>query len=139
MPHINRKLPSNAIGNFRVSCRAEISDTQGMNKSAVDGLVARNIQGVMDERGLKAEGLAEKAGLNRTAIYDILSGKSASPRLQTLEKIASAAGVDLYRLTVGPLVAPVSATERKIVDQIVRLDPDKRQRLEDFLTGLSDG
>ncbi len=118
---------------------AEISDNDGMGKSAVDSLVAKNIQDVMLERDIKAEALAEKAGLNRTAVYDILSGKSASPRLQTLEKIANAAGVDLYRITVGPLNAALDPVERKIVDQIVRLDPDKRQRLEAYLEGLSDG
>ena len=48
------------------------------------------LKALIDEKGINAARLAEMAGLNPTGVYDILSGKSASPRVETLEKIAQA-------------------------------------------------
>lgn len=55
--------------------------------------VAENIRALMQARGMDAASLARAAGLNPTGIYDILSGKSQSPKIATIAKIARALGV----------------------------------------------
>lgn len=48
----------------------------------------------MADQGLNAKELSLKAGLNETAIRDILKGRSKSPRLDTTIKIAKALNID---------------------------------------------
>ncbi len=48
---------------------------------------------LMESRGIKAATLSKQAGLNRRAVTDILEGRSASPRVDTLAAIAKALGV----------------------------------------------
>lgn len=52
----------------------------------------------MDEVGSNPSALAKKAGLNHTAVRDILSGKSKSPRADTLDKLAAALGTSTAKL-----------------------------------------
>lgn len=61
-------------------------------------IVARNIQALMDEKGLTGYSLARLAKMGPTGIYDILKGNSRSPRLDTLEKVANALGVTVFEL-----------------------------------------
>lgn len=42
----------------------------------------------MARKGTNPSEVARKSGLNPTGVYDILSGKSRSPRLDTLNRIA---------------------------------------------------
>lgn len=58
-------------------------------------LVAQNISTLMEARGLDAAKLARRADLNPTGIYDILSGKSRSPKIETIGKIARALNVPI--------------------------------------------
>lgn len=58
-------------------------------------LVARNIEALMKHRGLDGAKLSRLAGLNPTGIYDIISGKSKSPRIETIDKIARGLGVPI--------------------------------------------
>jgi transcriptional regulator with XRE-family HTH domain len=51
-------------------------------------VVARNIETIMHRKGMNSAELAKRLGSNPTLIYDILSGKSRNPRLDTLHKIA---------------------------------------------------
>jgi transcriptional regulator with XRE-family HTH domain len=55
--------------------------------------VAANIAAAMEARGLNALELSKRAGLNPTAVYDILKGKIKNPRIDTIAKIAGALGV----------------------------------------------
>jgi transcriptional regulator with XRE-family HTH domain len=59
-----------------------------MERDALSMLVARNIEAIMAQKGLNAAEVARRLGTNPTVIYDILSGKSRNPRLDTLHKIA---------------------------------------------------
>lgn len=68
------------------------------NEADLLKIVADNISALMAERGLNANTLAQKAELNPTGVYDILSGKSRSPRLFTLSKIAGALNAPLAHL-----------------------------------------
>ncbi len=53
------------------------------------------LNATMSAKGKNAAVLAREAGLNPTAVYDILSGKSRNPQIKTVEKIATALGVPL--------------------------------------------
>lgn len=55
--------------------------------------VARNIEAIMEAKGLNAAEVARRAQLNPTAVYDIIKVKIRSPRIETLSKIANALGV----------------------------------------------
>lgn len=62
-----------------------------------------NLEAIIEARKGKpnqtsAKRLAIDAGLGETAVRDILQGKSLSPRLETVNKIAHALKVPVYRL-----------------------------------------
>lgn len=59
-----------------------------MERDALTMLVAQNIETIMAQKGLNAAEVARRLGTNPTLVYDILSGKSKNPRLDTLHKIA---------------------------------------------------
>lgn len=59
-----------------------------MERDALTMLVAHNIEAIMAQKGLNAAEVARRLGTNPTLVYDILSGKSRNPRLDTLHKIA---------------------------------------------------
>ena len=44
-------------------------------------IAARNIQALIEKRGLPPVGLAPEANLNRTGVFDILKGRVKNPRL----------------------------------------------------------
>jgi transcriptional regulator with XRE-family HTH domain len=60
-----------------------------MERDELVMIVSRNITAVMARKGTNAAEVARRAGMNPTAVYDILSGKSRSPKLDTLHKIAT--------------------------------------------------
>ena len=61
-----------------------------MERDEIVMLVAQNIEAAMRRKGTNPSEVARRAGINPTGVYDILSGKSRSPRLDTLNKIAAA-------------------------------------------------
>ena len=69
-----------------------------MDRDQTTMLVARNIEALMEQIGTDAAKVARAAGLGPTGIYDILKGKSRSPRLETITKIADALGVPVSLL-----------------------------------------
>lgn len=60
----------------------------------------RNLQKILDERAetLNPKKLSLLAGLGETAVRDILQNRSASPKLETVHKIAKALNVGVYEL-----------------------------------------
>lgn len=64
-----------------------------MERDPATMLVAKNIEALMKARDLDPTRLAKAAGLNQTAVRDILIGKSKSPTVKTVGKIATALGV----------------------------------------------
>jgi len=89
-------------------------------------LVARNIEALMEQKGLDAAKLARLAGLNPTGIYDIIKGKSRSPKIETIGKIAKGLGVPVALIFSGQLAERVDDDLMVIFDQ---LPADKRQML----------
>ncbi len=74
-----------------------------MSKTASDKLTAefkKNLKAILEDRKDKTnpKKLSIDAGLGETAIRDILQNRSASPKLETIHKIAGALNVPVYRL-----------------------------------------
>lgn len=97
-----------------------------MERDEIVTLVARNIQASMAEKGISAAELARAANINPTGVYDILSGKSRSPRLDTIGKIAFA-----LRMPVSRLFQNRTSDEliEQIVDVFSTLDESDQKRL----------
>jgi len=97
-----------------------------MQRDAITMTVAGNIKAIMDERGTNAAEVARLAGLNPTAVYDIMSGKSRSPRIETLGKIAGALRVPIAVLFED---RPTDALRAEIEMLFSQLPAEERQRL----------
>lgn len=109
-----------------------------MKRDKIDELVRRNVQSLIDEKGLKPTRWSLDAGLSRTAVADILHKKSRSPGYSTLMLLANAADVDVLRLTVGPNWKQMSHDERQVLDILSRLDEPLRRKLVGYGQGLVD-
>lgn len=84
--------------------------------------VARNIRDLMDERGLKQQSLAHKAGVSQRTVGNFLqpayrnetaTGRPPSGTLANLAKIANALQVPAWQLT-----RPTSKAERELYERI---------------------
>lgn len=88
--------------------------------------VAANIEAIMGKRGFNAASLARAAALNRTAVYDIMKGKSRNPRLDTVVRLAAALNVPVARL----FEARASLDDREeYLSVFERLPEQERKRL----------
>ncbi len=60
----------------------------------------KNLKIILEERKgtTNAKRLSRDAGLGETAVRDILQNRSASPKLETVQKLAIALNVPLFRL-----------------------------------------
>lgn len=86
--------------------------------------LAKELKRRMAVHGLSQKGLAKRAGLNDTAVRDILSGRSKHPRQDTIQKLASALGCSVAELmddSSGPVVK--AGTEDESFVLIARYDP----------------
>ena len=97
-----------------------------MERNELAMLVAHNIQSAMARQGLNPAELARKAKINATGVYDILSGKSQSPRLDTIYKIARALHVPMSYLLEEATEADLRA---QIIEAIERLPEGERRRI----------
>ncbi|MGH1403446.1 MAG: helix-turn-helix domain-containing protein [Alphaproteobacteria bacterium] len=59
-----------------------------------------NLKSILEERKgqTNPKRLSKDAGLGETAVRDILQNHSSSPKLETIEKLANALNVPVYRL-----------------------------------------
>lgn len=77
--------------------------------------IRKNLADLIAQKGTNESAVAKKAGMGHTAVRDILSGKSASPKYGTLAKIAAVLEVDVQAITGQPAFmirrAPVTASE----------------------------
>ena len=97
-----------------------------MERDPLVMLVAHNIEAIMARKGLNAAEVARRLGTNPTLIYDILSGKSKSPRLDTLHKIAKLGlGVPVSSLLQEP---SEDAVDREIVEIFGMMQAEDRRR-----------
>jgi transcriptional regulator with XRE-family HTH domain len=89
-------------------------------------LFAANIQSIMKMKGFDPASLGRAAGMNRTGIYDILSGKSKNPRLDTVEKIAAALEVSPSALFVD---TAIDELQSQLYGVLMELTDHERDRL----------
>lgn len=97
-----------------------------MERNVITMVVARNLKALIEARQTNASDLARRAGLNPTGVYDILSGKSRSPKIETLGKIAGALAVPISLLFEEASDADLRS---EIVSVFSRLSPRERDRL----------
>ena len=97
-----------------------------MERDTLVKTVATNIETIMRAREMNASSLAAAAAVNPTGVYDILKGKSRSPRLDTIHKLAKA-----LRVPVAYLFEDRSDSDVRdqIIEIFVQLPPADRQRL----------
>jgi transcriptional regulator with XRE-family HTH domain len=74
-----------------------------MPKNLTDKLTAefkKNLKIILNERAnvTNPKKLSIEAGLGETAVRDILQNRSASPKLETIQKLAIALRIPVYRL-----------------------------------------
>ena len=105
-----------------------------MERDAVVMIVARNLDATMARKDTNPSEVARRAGLNPTGVYDILSGKSRSPRLDTLNRIAVQwLGVPLAALLAEPSEDDLS---QELIETIGLLPPDERRRVLAMIRAL---
>jgi transcriptional regulator with XRE-family HTH domain len=79
----------------------------------------------MDRKQTNAAEVARRAGLNPTGVYDIMSGKSRAPRLDTLGKIADALNVPISALFTDPEEAQL---DQELLEALGMMTAEDRQR-----------
>ena len=105
-----------------------------MERDPVTDLVARNLEAMMARKGTNPAEVARRSGLNPTGVYDILSGKSRSPRLDTLNRIAvQGLGVPLATLLTEPVEDTMS---RDLIEAIGVLPLEDRRRVLAMIRAL---
>lgn len=98
-----------------------------MERDALVIMVARNLEAAMVRKGTNPAEVARNAGVNPTGVYDILSGKSRSPRLDTLHKIAvRGLGVPLASLFTNP---SDSELDQELAETIGLMPGEDRRRI----------
>lgn len=109
--HCSRRRNSTRIINPHISYSTTIFAFQMrikpplcvMPKNQTDKLTAefkKNLKAILSERAntINPKKLSIAAGLGETAVRDILKNRSASPKLETIEKLAKALRIPIYRL-----------------------------------------
>ena len=97
-----------------------------MERDSVTARVAENIQAQIKRQGTNPAEVARRAGINPTGVYDILSGKSRNPRLDTLNKIAlQGLSVPLGALFAQPDEDPL---EQELIGAFAQMAPADRKR-----------
>jgi transcriptional regulator with XRE-family HTH domain len=97
-----------------------------MDRDDITAALVANIQALMLRRGLNAHELASRAGLNPTGVYDIISGKSRSPKVENVAKIAKALGVRASQLLEPPTD---DALKADLLGAFAQLPAEDQERL----------
>lgn len=97
-----------------------------MEEVKINMLVAQNIETLMKSRDMDPAKLARKAAINPTGVYDILSGKSRSPKIETIGKIAKGLGVPISALFDD---SSASGIEAEMMFVFAELPEAERKRL----------
>lgn len=87
--------------------------------------VVRNLSAAIERKDTNAAEVARRAGLNPTAVYDIISGKSRSPKLDTVHKIAAALNMPFSALLLEP---QDSELDQELIEALLRMPAAERRR-----------
>jgi transcriptional regulator with XRE-family HTH domain len=113
-----------SVGNFRLA-KPIVSDySNRMDRHPVSQIIAQNLERLLRERGMSALELAARAKYGRTMVYDILAGRSASPKVSTVADLAAALHVPVSDLFLTQ--AQIAAQSEMI--QAYNLLPEAEQR-----------
>ena len=85
-----------------------------------------NLRHLLDTKEISMNELSRRSGLGQTGIADIMSGKSRSPRLDTLEKIAEALDTTVIDLL---LDSQRGKAEQDILSAFSQLPEHDQERL----------
>jgi DNA-binding Xre family transcriptional regulator len=97
-----------------------------MERDPVTLVLADNIERLMRDKGMNPAELRRAAGLNQSAIHDIFTGRSKSPKVETVAKIAAALQVNVADLFLDPKVLQA---RKAILAAFDSLQPAERDRL----------
>jgi transcriptional regulator with XRE-family HTH domain len=99
----------------------------------VNEKLRQNLQRLMSEKDINAPEVARRSGLNRRMVYDIIEGRSQSPKVETVFKIADAMGVH-----PGELLGfePRVELHPALADLIQQYPPDEQELLAKALAAL---
>lgn len=107
-----------------------------MERDAISMLVARNIEAVMARKRMTPAEVNRKAGLGQTGVNDIISGKSGSPKVSTLRKIAEdALEVPVISLLMEPNEDPL---DQEIFEALGMLPRDERRKFLRIAQAMKD-
>lgn len=91
-----------SFGNFRLGKQTVSDYPNRMQRHPVSQLIANNLERLLKERGISALELANRANAGRSMVYDILAGRSASPKVSTVADLAAALNVPVSDLFLTP-------------------------------------
>lgn len=100
---------------------------------AASKIMRERLNDLIKESGRSMGDLSESAGLSRTAIRDIMNGRSKSPGIDTLQAIAVTLNVSLPEI----FQRPQSAAQQRILRILDQLSPEEQLRMMGFAEGLS--
>ena len=105
-----------------------INMSEHLNDDKFTAEFKANLQAILEERKdtLNPKKLSLMAGLGETAVRDILKNRSASPKLDTVHKIANALNIGIYDL--------IPSFAGKTYDEIEKLRAEN-QALREALDG----
>lgn len=89
-------------------------------------VIIRNLEREMTRKGTNPFEVAREANLNKTGVYDIIKGKVASPRVDTLLKVAKVLGIPLKTLFEEP---GEDDLDKELSDTLGVLSLEDRERL----------
>jgi transcriptional regulator with XRE-family HTH domain len=99
--------------------------------------VRENLQALMAQRRLTAVEVARTAGLSRSVVHDLLTGRIASPRLATLQDIAAKGlQVELAALLYGPSGDRPLGDLRALSERLDGLGESRRRQMISCLIDL---
>jgi len=99
----------------------------------VNAELRKNLERLMLDRDINAPEIARKSGLNRRMVYDIIEGRSQSPKVETVFKIAAAMSVEPAEL-LG--IEPKVSLHPALAELIQQYPQDEQERLARALAAL---
>lgn len=120
----NMQAPLFGKINIAKALCSEYSDC--MKRDAVSQIIAQNLTRIMAERGISALALGEKVGMGRSSVYDIVAGRSLSPKVSTVAKLADGLNVPLSDLF---LTKEQLEAQSDMLKAYHRLPADEQRRL----------
>jgi transcriptional regulator with XRE-family HTH domain len=95
-------------------------------KSATHEQLLTNLRHLLEAKQMSMNELSRRSGLGQTNVHDILSGKTQSPTLATLERIAATLDTTLVDLLQEPRP---SVSKPDLFEAIAQLNDEDRNRL----------